>query len=105
MKFTFYQVSRKDTNLASLAKFYSYSPSYTSVEARQAYKSGKYEKSAVVEADNIVAAEKLLNTDTISPLIKAENNLRIIGVGDIAYNHQKAQYFIRAANTWDRIKI
>jgi len=105
MKFIFYQVSRRDSNLASLAKFYSYSPSYTSVEARQAYRSGKYVKSAIVEADNIVEAEKILNTNQESPLVKAEQNLRIIGIGDIAYNEQKALYFIRSQTGWDRIKI
>lgn len=105
MKFTLYQVSRKDPNLASLAKFYSYSAAYTSVEARQAYKSGKYIKSADVEANNIVEAENMIATNRESTLVKAELNLRVVGIGDIIFNHQKQQHFIRSQAGWDRIKI
>lgn len=106
MKFDIYQVSRVHRNLASQVKFYGYSTSYTQVEARQAFRNKKYEKVAVVEANDTAEMERIANGDpATNPKIIAEVGLRRVSIGDIIFNHQVGFYYIKSPTSWDRIKI
>ena len=105
MRIDVYQVNRKDTNLASSAKFYGYSPSFTQVEARRAFNANKYTRVAVIEAKDVAEMVKLVNTDRTNSRVKAEPLLRDIAIGDVIHLLQTGFYYIKSPTGWDRIKM
>ena len=105
MKFELYQVSRRFPTVADSAKFYGISPSYTSIEARQAFRSKKYVLVATVEANNLQQMATIANGDRSNPLLAPEAELRSISIGDIAFNYETGFYHIKSQTAWERIKI
>lgn len=104
-KHSIYQIRKANRELASLSVFYGISSAFSQADARQAFREGKYEKTADVEANSNDHVKTLINNDRSSPLILKTGLLRNIGVGDMINNLETSQWFIVGPNGYDLIKI
>lgn len=104
-KFSVYQIKKSNRELASLSVFYGISDAFTQTDARQAFREGRYEKTADVEANSNEHVRQLINTDRSNTLILRTGLLRNIGVGDIINNTETKQWFILGPDKFDLIKI
>lgn len=104
-KFSVYQIKKANRELASLSVFYGISDAFTQADARQAFREGRYEKTADVEANGNDHVKNLINSDRSSPLILRTGLLRNVGVGDLINNTETNQWFIVGPNKDDLIKI
>lgn len=104
-KFSVYQIKKSNRELASLSVFYGISDAFTQADARQAFREGRYEKTADVEANSNEHVRQLINTDRSNTLILRTGLLRNIGVGDIINNTETKQWFILGPDKFDLIKI
>lgn len=104
-KFSVYQIKKANRDLASLSVFYGISDAFTQADARQAFREGRYEQTADVEANSNDHVKNLINNDRSSPLILRTGLLRNIGVGDLINNTETKQWFIVGPDRFDLIKI
>lgn len=104
-KFAVYQIKRSERALASRALFYGISDSFTQADARNAFSSGDYVKTADIEANSIPELRNIIENDRGSSKLVRTGQLRNITIGDIIHNVETDVYSIVATNTYDRIKI
>lgn len=104
-KFTVYQIKRSERALASRALFYGISDSFTQADARNAFSSGDYVKTADVEAENLQEVTSIINNDRGSAKLVRTGPLRNIAIGDLIHNADTDVYFIATTNAYERIKI
>jgi hypothetical protein len=104
-KHSVYQIKKANRELASLSVFYGISDAFSQADARQAFREGRYEKTADVEANDNAQVKSLINADRSNPLILRTGLLRNIGVGDLINNTETNQWFIVGPERFDLIKI
>jgi|GEM_PF-4779035 hypothetical protein len=104
-KHSVYQIKKANRELASLSVFYGISNAFTQADARLAFREGRYEKTADVEATDSAQVKKLINGSRDNPLILRTGLLRNIGVGDLLNNTETGQWFIVGPERFDLIKI
>jgi hypothetical protein len=104
-KYSVYQIKKSNRELASLSVFYGISDAFSQTDARQAFREGRYEKTADVEANSNDHVKNLINTDRANSLILRTGLLRNVGVGDLINNTETKQWFIVGPDRFDLIKI
>ena len=104
-KYSVYQIKKSNRDLASLSVFYGISDAFSQADARQAFREGRYEKTADVESNSNEQVKNLINTNRESPLILRTGLLRNVGVGDLINNTETKQWFIVGPDRFDLIKI
>lgn len=104
-KFSIYQITKKNRDLASQSVFYGISEAFTQADARKAFANGYYSKNADVEAADNIEVQKLINQDRTNTKILKTGILRNISVGDLINNTDTNQWFIVGPKTFDIIKI